>query len=130
MVFQRSLWDYTLSGAMSYDNTNIDMKCYLNFGNYNSSQLFLCLCERAIEIGHVYIEAYINLTDKRYIISLYSLQTKLCVMLSLILICFISTNKKGVKRTIFCFCLLLSVVKLIDLPPRKCYLVGIIISKI
>ena len=53
-------------------NANIDIKCYLNFGNYNSSQLFfcVCVCERDIEIGHVYIEAYINLTDKRYIVVL------------------------------------------------------------
>ena len=53
-------------------NKNIDIKCYLNFGIYNSSQLFLCVCvcERDNEIVHVYIEAYINLTDKRYIVAL------------------------------------------------------------
>ena len=54
------------------------MKGYLNFGNYNSSQLFLCVCERGIEIVHVYIEAYINLTDKRYIVILCIVYKPMC----------------------------------------------------
>ena len=43
-------------------------------------------------------------------------------MLSLILICFIALNKKGVKRTVFFF---LSIIKLIDLEQHVIWLFGV-----